>query len=108
MTVYCIALININDRERYDIYRQGFREIFSRYAGKLVSVEEEPDVKEGVWPYTRTVLMEFPDSASFDAWYNSSDYQTLAQHRQAAAELHTLHGISVRVTELSVPIQDLE
>ena len=85
MTVYCVALINITDRERYDTYRQGFGEIFSRYSGKLVSVEEEPDVREGSWPYTRTVLIEFPDAASFDAWYNSSDYQALAKHRHAAA-----------------------
>ena len=85
MTVYCIALINITDRERYETYRQGFGEIFSRYSGKLVSVEEEPDVREGVWPYTRTVLIEFPDSTSFDAWYNSSEYQALAKHRHAAA-----------------------
>jgi len=85
MTVYCVALINITDRDRYDTYRKGFHEVFSRYSGKLVSVEEEPDVREGTWPYTRTVLMEFPDSASFDAWYNSPDYQTLARHRHAAA-----------------------
>lgn len=35
MTVYCVALINITDRERYDTYRQGFGEIFSRYSGKV-------------------------------------------------------------------------
>jgi uncharacterized protein (DUF1330 family) len=85
MTVYCIALIDITDRDRYDTYIQGFREIFSRYSGKLLSVEEEPDVREGSWPYNRTVLIEFSDSASFDAWYNSPDYQALAKHRYDSA-----------------------
>jgi uncharacterized protein (DUF1330 family) len=81
--VYCVALINITDRQRYDTYRQGFGEIFSRYSGKLLSVEEEPDVREGNWPYTRTVLIEFPDSASFDAWYNSPEYQEALKVRLA-------------------------
>ena len=86
MTVYCVALIDIHDRDRYDTYRLGFRDIFDRFSGKMLSVEEAPDVREGGnWPYTRTVLMAFPDAPSFDAWYNSPDYQALAKHRHAAA-----------------------
>ena len=67
MTVYAIALLNIADRERYGAYQQGFLEIFSRYSGKLLAVDEAPTVKEGDWPYTRTVLIEFPDAEAFDA-----------------------------------------
>jgi uncharacterized protein (DUF1330 family) len=39
MTIYCVALINITDRERYKTYSQGFWEIFNRYPGKVLSVE---------------------------------------------------------------------
>jgi hypothetical protein len=35
-------------------------EIFSRHSGKLLGVDEEPTVKEGDWPYTRSVLMNSP------------------------------------------------
>jgi hypothetical protein len=31
-------------------------EIFSRYGGKLLAVDEAPTVKEDDWPYTRTIL----------------------------------------------------
>lgn len=85
MTVYCVGLISINDRERYGAYEQGFMEIFRRYGGTLLAVDEKPVVQEGIWPHTRTVLASFPDAAMFDAWFGSADYQALAKHRQAAS-----------------------
>ena len=86
MSVYVIALINIHDRERYADYEAGFVDIFARHGGKLLAVDETPAVKEGTWPWTRTVLLEFEDSDALDRWYGSAEYQTLAQHRFAASE----------------------
>jgi uncharacterized protein (DUF1330 family) len=52
-------------------------------------------VKEGSWPHTRTVLLEFPDAESLDRWYHSEDYQRLAQHRFRAstAQIAVLRGL---------------
>jgi uncharacterized protein (DUF1330 family) len=36
----------------------------------------EADVVEGAWPGL-VVLMEFPDRAAADAWYNSPEYQAI-------------------------------
>ena len=60
-------------------------EIFSKYSGKLLAVDEAPTVKEGDWPYTRTVLIEFPDAEAFDAWFNSPEYRDFVEHRHAAS-----------------------
>ena len=86
MSVYVIALINISDRNGYAKYETGFMEIFSRHQGKVLSVDEAPVIKEGTWPYTRTVLIEFPSQAEFDRWYHSDPYQALAKHRFAASQ----------------------
>jgi uncharacterized protein (DUF1330 family) len=86
MTVYAVALLKIHDREGYGAYEQGFMEIFSKSPGRVLAVEEAPTIMEGEWPWTRTVLLEFPDQQSLDAWYASSDYQALAQHRFRASE----------------------
>ncbi len=86
MSVYAVALINIHDRAGYGTYEQGFMEIFARHRGKLLAVDEAPTVLEGDWPWTRTVLLEFPDQAALQAWYESDDYQALARHRFAASE----------------------
>ncbi len=85
MAVYAIALLKIEDRAEYARYEQGFMEIFAKYKGKLLAVDEAPVVLEGAWPHTRTVLLEFPDTAELERWYRSDAYQTLAQHRFKAS-----------------------
>lgn len=86
MTVYLIAQIQIHDPERYSQYGDGFMDIFSSYAGKLLSVDESPNVLEGEWDFTRTVLLEFPSEQEARAWYDSPEYQALVQHRFAASD----------------------
>ena len=85
MTVYAIALLNITDPEGYAAYGRGFMDIFSRHPGRVLAVDEAPLVKEGDWPHTRTVLLEFPDAEAFEAWYGSEAYRALARHRHAAS-----------------------
>lgn len=81
MSVYVIAQINIHDRAEYDKYSAGFLDVFERYTGKLLVVSENSEVVEGEWPYTRTVLLRFPSAAEARHWYESPEYQAIAQHR---------------------------
>jgi len=85
MPVYLVAQLTIHDRTRYADYAIGFMPIFTKYGGKLLSVDEAPKVIEGDWKYTRTVLLEFPSEESADAWYRSEEYQAIAAHRRAAS-----------------------
>ena len=86
MSAYIVAKIKINDREVYGKYEAGFMEIFSRYQGRILAVDEAPEVVEGDWPYTRTVLVEFPSREEAHAWFGSDDYQALAAYRHEAAQ----------------------
>lgn len=86
MAAYLIAQIQIDDRERYAQYEAGFMDIFMKYSGKILSVDETVATKEGDWPYTRTVLIEFPSKDEANAWYESDEYQQLAEHRLAASK----------------------
>ena len=83
---YLIAQIEITDRDTYAKYEAGFMEIFQRYKGKILSVDENIGVLEGDWPFTRTVLFEFPSREDALNWYNSEEYQLLAKHRFSASE----------------------
>ncbi|MFV2090198.1 MAG: DUF1330 domain-containing protein [Pseudomonadales bacterium] len=85
MTTYLIAQLDIHDREEYSKYEEGFRDSFSQYGGKLLSVEEDPETLEGNWSFTRTVLIEFPSKEVAMGWYDSDDYQALVQRRFAAS-----------------------
>ena len=81
MSVYIIAQIAIHDRKEYSRYIDGFDEIFGKYKGMLISVDEEPIILEGEWPYTRTVLMSFPNETEARRWFESPEYQELARIR---------------------------
>ena len=86
MTTYIVAQIKIRDRDEYSVYESGFMDVFARFKGRLLAVDEAPDVLEGHWPYTRTVLITFPSKEDAAAWYQSDDYRKLAEHRHAASE----------------------
>lgn len=85
MAHFVVAQISISDRKRYAQYEAGFMEVFSRYDGRLIGVDEAPTVLEGEWDCTRTVVIEFPSQESALAWYQSGAYQELARHRYAAS-----------------------
>ena len=86
MSVFIISQIAIRDRSRYDEYDDGWWEIFSKYEGKLLSVDEDPEVLEGVWPHTRTVVIEFPSKEKAMHWFKSDEYQKLSEIRHDASE----------------------
>jgi uncharacterized protein (DUF1330 family) len=86
MSAYIIALIEIHDREEYNKYQAGFREIISQYNAERLVVEEAPTILEGEWPYTRTVVLRFADEDEAKRWYESDQYKALVQHRFRAAK----------------------
>ncbi len=85
MSSYFMALINIHDPERYEQYLAGFDDVFRKYKGQVVVVEDAPRVLEGDWPAKRTVLIKFPNDEELRRWYDSTEYRQLAKHRHAAA-----------------------
>src|SRR6202012_2813864 len=79
---FVVVQIAINDRDTYRQYETvGHLEIFDRFGGKLVGADEEVEIVEGSWPFTRTVLIEFPGKELARAWYESGEYQAVACFR---------------------------
>ena len=96
MSVYIIASIAVNDWEKYAKYQAGFLDIFARYKGEVLAVSDEPQIIEGEWPFTRAVVIRFPDADEARRWYESPEYQALAQHRWQAsrASIISLEGLT--------------
>lgn len=85
MSSYFIALIDIHDSKRYKQYLDGFNTVFEKYSGEVVAVEDHPRTLEGSWPAGRTVVIKFPDDSELRKWYESGEYQKLAEHRKEAS-----------------------
>ena len=52
----------------------------------LLSFDAKPEVLEGEWHGTQTVVLEFESVEAAREWYNSDAYQEAAKLRQAAAD----------------------
>jgi uncharacterized protein (DUF1330 family) len=90
MSYYFIAQIRINDQTEYQKYIDGSVEVFKKYNGKYLAVDNEPVPLEGDWNYTRIVLIRFDSRDDFDAWYESDEYQKFLQHRLKSADCDTI------------------
>ena len=90
MSVYIIARFKIHDRSEYDKYSAGFSDVFKRFDGKMLSVDEDPMVLEGEWDDTRSVIIEFPSEKSALAWMTSDDYEAIAKHRNAGSTVNSI------------------
>ncbi|WP_319475495.1 DUF1330 domain-containing protein [Marispirochaeta aestuarii] len=90
MSVYFLAQIKIIDDSQYQKYLDKCDEIFSNYKGKYLAVDPRPEIMEGEWNYSRSVLIEFTDKLEFDKWYNSEGYQEILKFRLAGAECDSI------------------
>jgi uncharacterized protein (DUF1330 family) len=81
MSCYFIAQINIHDKDEYSKYLEQTDEVFEKFKGEVVAVDDAVSILEGEWPYERTVLIRFPDKKELERWYYSEAYQKIAQHR---------------------------
>jgi uncharacterized protein (DUF1330 family) len=93
---FVIVQILINDRDGYHQYETaGHLEIFDRFSGKVVGLDENVEIIEGSWPFTRTVVIEFPSKELARAWYESDEYQAVAglRHGSTTSNLVIVAGL---------------
>lgn len=90
MSVYILSRLTIHDRLEYEKYESQFEAIFSKFDGKVLSIDEDPLILAGEWEATRSVLMEFPSKESAFAWMQSDDYQRISKYRDAGSTLSSI------------------
>ena len=90
MSAFFIANIKIRNEGEYRKYIARVDEVFSRFNGKYLAVDDNPEVIEGRWDYSRLVLIEFPDKESLKNWYLSDEYQEILKFRLSAADCDTV------------------
>jgi uncharacterized protein (DUF1330 family) len=94
---FVVVQIAIDDRDKYHQYETASHlEIFDKFGGKVVGIDEDVDIVEGSWPFTRTVLIEFPSKHRARAWYESEEYQAVVglRHDSATSNLVIAAGYS--------------
>jgi uncharacterized protein (DUF1330 family) len=83
---YVIFTEVIRDQTRYDGYVQKALPTIIQQGGRPIVVDDGPEVLEGQWHGSRTVVLEFDSVEAARDWYKSSEYQTIVGERHASAE----------------------
>ena len=91
---FVVVQIVVEDQDGYYGYgTAGHQEIFDKFNAKVVGVDDDVEV-EGDWPFTRTVMIEFPSKKLALAWYESDEYQAVVglRHNSATSNLVIVSG----------------
>ncbi|NBD31129.1 MAG: DUF1330 domain-containing protein [Alphaproteobacteria bacterium] len=76
MSAYLIARIDVTDPEDYAAYAAQTVALAEKWGGRFLVKGGAQRVAEGEAP-ARHVIVEFPDRATAEAWYDSAEYQQI-------------------------------
>jgi uncharacterized protein (DUF1330 family) len=85
MSAYLHASIEVTDPEVYEEYRRRAPAVIAAHGGRYLVRGGTVTALEGGAAPQRQVILEFPDMAHLQAFYNSPEYQALIPIRQRAS-----------------------
>jgi len=80
---YVIAIIDVTNAQDYQEYARQVPATIAKYGGRYLVRGGKIDLREGEWPGSRTVILEFPSLERAREWYDSPEYRPLRPIRQA-------------------------
>jgi uncharacterized protein (DUF1330 family) len=92
---YLIGNVTVEDAEGFAEYSERVPEMIERYGGTYRARGGTVEVLEGTWAPKRVVLLEFDSFEQAKLWYESEEYQALADIRRrcAKADLVLVEGL---------------
>ncbi|MFM7533471.1 MAG: DUF1330 domain-containing protein [Rubrivivax sp.] len=81
-----IVQARIVDAERFKAYTQVVPGLVARFGGRYRVLGGTPTTLEGVWPEVKTVVSEWPDRASAQAFWDSHEYAQARKLREGTGE----------------------
>jgi len=85
VAAYLIAEIDVTDPEKFAVYREQIPTTLEPFGGHYLARGGAVTPLEGGWNPGRIVVIEFPDMASLQGWYESDAYGPVLAIRQAAS-----------------------
>jgi uncharacterized protein (DUF1330 family) len=85
MAAYLLAQITVTDPDRYQDYRKEVPAVIERYGGRFLVRGGATTPLEGDLPHARLVILEFPDRAAAQRFYDSPEYQAILPIRLEAS-----------------------
>ena len=86
MAAYFVCTMTIHDPEIYRKYTALTPATVARHGGRFLTRGDLVTTHEGEPFDERMVLIEFPDRAAAEAWYNDPEYQDASKLRRASSK----------------------
>ena len=87
---YVVVTEDIHDQAGMAAYGQRALPTLAPAGGRLIVLDETPEVIEGNWHGTRTVILEFDSVEAAQGWYCSPEYQDAVGLRLAASDCNAV------------------
>ena len=89
MAAYFVAEHTITDPDKFEDYRVKVGPLIAKHGGRYITKAGSHKLLEvDRQPPDRVVIIEFPDIAALNAWYNSPEYQPLIALRHSAVDMN--------------------
>ena len=86
MAAYVIAHLNVTNPDAFEAYRAAVPAVIAAHGGRYLIRGGAAEALEGDWTVSRLIVLEFPDKATAEGFYNSPEYQEILPLRLANAE----------------------
>ncbi len=88
--VYYLVRVTVTDPAAFADYPRLVLPSIAAHGGRVLVQGAAPEVLEGSWPCDAMVVLEFPDRAAAERWYDSEDYRPARELRAASARFDAL------------------
>ena len=90
MAVYFVVEVTIHDPQSYAEYSRQVAPMVARHGGRFLVRGGATETVEGDWHPQRFVILEFPDTEHFRAWYDSPEYTAILKIRHSASDARAI------------------
>ena len=90
MPAYMIVEVETTDEALMAEYRKHTPGLVAKFGGKFIVRGGKTRTLEGGWSPPRMVVLEFPDMASAERFYDSPEYRAAREQRKGAAQMNML------------------
>ena len=96
MAFYVVWDAEVTHRPGLEPYVAAVSDTIAKHGGRYLARAGATKLIEGTPEPKVIVILEFPDAASFDCWYNSPKYQKILPHRlqNSTGRLFTVEGLT--------------
>ena len=95
MSAYLIVYYNVTNTEQFKKYLEAVEPLMHKRGGHKIA-EGSPDVVDGIFPWERAVVFEWPSRKDALDFRNSDEYKEIKQLRVGVSEFKgiVLEGIA--------------